>query len=178
MTRFAAQDGVRVISINWDVAEGLEFDLRNPSNVRRLVDMLTSGVFAGVHAGPPCSTWSAILHSGSGPPYVRTRECPWGRPDLEEIVGAEKHAERLAWGTWYLLCAYFALHCVAYTGGSCSLEHPQDRGHPPYPSIWDLPETEALESVDHPRGLVYQRVHFHQCMWGGWQMGDRVDSTE
>ena len=92
--------------------------MKNPACARRLMDLLTSGIFVGMHAGPPCATWSAVLHAPGGPPYLRTRKHPWGREDLDKLPGAQKHRERLEWGSWYLRCALFGLHCVATTGGS------------------------------------------------------------
>ena len=53
----ARSKGLHLVIINWDLMRGPEFDLRVPANARRLVDLLMSGLFAGVHAGPPCSTW-------------------------------------------------------------------------------------------------------------------------
>ena len=163
-----------MIVVNWDVLRGPEYDLREPSNVRRVIDMITSGVFAGVHAGPPCATWPPVLHAGGGPPNVRTRDHPWGRPDLYSLAGWAAHEERLARGNWYLLRAHFALKSVAYTGGSCSLEHPRDRGCHPFPSIWQLEETADIEKTPHPRQLTYQRLHIDQCMLGA---GSRKPTT-
>ena len=99
LVQLGAHKGLRMIVINWDVLRGPEYDLRDPSNVRRLVDMLTSGVFAGVHAGPPCATWSPVLQTGGGPPNVRTRDHPWGRPDLYSLQGWAAQEELLDWGT-------------------------------------------------------------------------------
>ena len=64
LARLGSHASLRMIVINWDVLRGPEYDLREPSNVQRLIDMLTSGVFAGVHAGPPCATWSPVLWAG------------------------------------------------------------------------------------------------------------------
>ena len=64
------------------------------------------------------------------------------------LKGAEKHRERLEWGTWYLQCALFALRCVALTGGTCSLEHPRDWGVDPFASVWVLDEVKAILAAE------------------------------
>ena len=76
-----------------------------------------------------------------------------------------------------MLCANFALKCVTCTGGSCSLEHPQDRGCHPFPSIWQLEETAAIEKTPHPRQLTYQRLHIDQCMLGAGSQKPTTLST-
>ena len=51
-----------------------------------------------------------------------------------------------------LTAAIEFLGCVVIAGGFYALEHPQDPGMEPYPSIWVLTMVAALENMAHARG--------------------------
>eukprot|EP00974_Lingulodinium_polyedra_P021275 2055936-Lingulodinium_polyedra.AAC.1 len=83
-------------------------------------------------------------------------------------------------GSGLLRATLRLLHAVADSGGFISLEHPEDPGRAPFPSIWALPEVAALESAARAAneqkalalgapelvaGVVW-RASGDQCRWG------------
>jgi len=59
-----------------------------------------------------------------------------------ELLGHLEHPVNLAMGVGIGL-----LLILARMGAGWVLEHPEDRGHPPYPSIWVIPEVEELVAL-------------------------------
>ena len=88
----------------------------------------------GSLAGAPCSTFLRIRHRyvPGGPRPLRTRDNP-----LEPMDGLTEW-ERLQCdtGTALLLRALIILAIVGCRGGWSCLEHPEDLGKIPFPSIW------------------------------------------
>lgn len=127
-----------VLSI--DRALSSDHDLRDEEKVQRLVVLARSGRFASVHAGPPCGTWSrARYRELPGPPPLRSRALPWGLPGLTARLTSQlRSGTELFWATMLILGA------VLESLGLYSLEHPEDPGEEPYPSIWDLDCVEEL----------------------------------
>ena len=115
-----------------------------------------AGEFDGGHAGPPCGTWSRVRFRTGGPPPLRLRTHPWGRPRLTagqlEKVGEANRMMRTAMGI---------LKEVIMYGGSGTLEHPADPGRAPFPSIWN---TDEMRNWIGDLGL--ETVTFPQCMMG------------
>ena len=77
VARELAQNGCWSLCI--DLAHGPEEDVMNPSlqeKLRRLVDL---DVFLGAGGGPVCTSFSTAIT-----PAVRTREAPYGLPDVSE----------------------------------------------------------------------------------------------
>ena len=84
-----------------------------------------------------------MLASSPGPPPVRTRSLPWGLPNLSETQARDVRV-----GTKLLLNFIQLCHAVAEGGGYYVLEHPEDPGSEPYPSIWVTdPVLELLEKT-------------------------------
>ena len=80
----------------------------------------------------------------------------WGLPGLykwEKLRVAEANV--------LLLHSLAMAEAVSLRGGGHLLEHPEDPGGPPYPSIWD---TEEMTSMEERTGAV--RQHIDQCMSG------------
>eukprot|EP00972_Heterocapsa_arctica_P038694 5701617-Heterocapsa_arctica.AAC.1 len=92
--------------------------------------------------GPPCGTWSIARFSPyPGPPPVRTRDQPWGFPNL-----TTGQAKSVRVGTALLMNFIELCYAVAACLGFYILEHPEDPGCAPYPSIWATdPVRELLE---------------------------------
>ncbi|CAK0869509.1 unnamed protein product, partial [Prorocentrum cordatum] len=155
LARLAASRGYVVQCTNVDIGFGPEFDLSEEVNVRRL-ELLAELEVDGGHAGPSCATWSRVRFQPGGPPPVRLRSHPWGRPGLH---GAD--LRKVEMGSAQLLSSLRVLRAIALRGGSVSLEHPADPGKPPFPSIFATPEVLEWEEV-----LGAYRVTFPQCMWG------------
>ncbi|CAK0891907.1 unnamed protein product [Prorocentrum cordatum] len=155
LARLAASRGYVMQCTNVDIGFGPEFDLSEEVNVRRL-ELLAELEVDGGHAGPSCATWSRVRFQPGGPPPVRLRSHPWGRPGLH---GAD--LRKVEMGSAQLLSSLRVLRAIALRGGSVSLEHPADPGKPPFPSIFATPEVLEWEEV-----LGAYRVTFPQCMWG------------
>ncbi|CAK0885631.1 unnamed protein product [Prorocentrum cordatum] len=155
LARLAARRGYVMQCTNVDIGFGPEFDLSEEVNVRRL-ELLAELEVDGGHAGPSCATWSRVRFQPGGPPPVRLRSHPWGRPGLH---GAD--LRKVEMGSAQLLSSLRVLRAIGLRGGSVSLEHPADPGKPPFPSIFATPEVLEWEET-----LGAYRVTFPQCMWG------------
>ena len=158
--------------VNVDLAFGKAFDLSCESSVGRFLKLAADGFYDGLHTGPPCSTWSAVRWVPGGPPPLRSRDRPWGMEGLSmkdrETVGLHSVLMRNS------LQLFLA---VAGAGGSVTMEHPADRGRPPFASIW---ATALWMSARKRLGRALRRpptgfrghgeVTFPQCMKGAPSM--------
>ena len=63
-------------------------------------------------------------------------------------------------GTKLLQATLVLFTQLAKMGGKFILEHPRDRGHSPFPSIWNLPEVKQLQEDSGA-----QEIHLDQCMF-------------
>ena len=159
--------GVLVITECWDTAHTLSHDLTLRDKVIGLLDMLEAGWYHGGHAAPPCNTFAQVLWVTPGPIPVRDRDHPWGLPAVL-TGGSKKNRLRLAVGSWLFRVALAIIKSLALTGASSSLEHPADPEVQPYPSIWDMEETAAVEAISHSaRKLTFKRRNLWQCMYSG-----------
>ena len=132
LTKLGSEKGLVVIVISIDMVISEDYDLLNPEKFEKLMTAARAGRFAGAHGGPPCGTWSASRYNQRqpGPPPVRSRRCPWGLPGLSRRLQQQVDvASDLLRATVQFLTA------VVLAGGWYSLEHPEDRGYDPFPSI-------------------------------------------
>ena len=111
-------------------------DMTDTRKVDHWVTMIQRGVAVGMHAGPPCSTWSRARWNRNfpGPGPVRSEEAPWGLP---ELLPHEDASVQL--GNLLLLASLRLVETLFICGGFWSIEHPEDPG-PGFPSIFKLPE--------------------------------------
>eukprot|EP00972_Heterocapsa_arctica_P053556 7888372-Heterocapsa_arctica.AAC.1 len=82
-----------------------------------------------MHGGPPCCTWSAARHRPGAPPPLRDRSRLFGLPHLRRklMLSCNRDSE--------IALRYLDLRMGVLTcGGYASWEHPDDRGHAPFPS--------------------------------------------
>ena len=107
-----------------------------------LGDLADEGLIDILIGGPPCNTWSsARFRRGPGPRPVRRRgkHC-WGLPNLSPV-----EERRVKEANSLLLFFLSMSESVAAQGGAVALEHPEDRGVDPYPSIWNTEVVLAWE---------------------------------
>lgn len=148
-----------------DLALGEQWDLRRSSNLEVLLAMAQSGAWNGFHSGPPCSTWSMARYANNiGPPPLRSRDLPWGLPNL-----AARHRLQVLEANQLMDASLTLLSAVARQGGSVSQEHPADPGQQPFPSIWATPRWKELKDE-----LDLRESSFHQCRFGA---GSRKPTT-
>ncbi|CAK0804568.1 unnamed protein product, partial [Prorocentrum cordatum] len=135
------------------------WDLANPATFSALVELCEGGWVDIVLGGPPCSTWSRARYSRRQPgtPPVRSRLCPWGLPGLSAW-----EAERVAESSTLTLNLLALCEACGQSGGAFLIEHPEDPGREPYPSIWNTKEV-----LDFERRRSSQRARLDQCMLGG-----------
>ena len=157
--RLAQEAKLKVHVTSADLAEHPEWDLSSPVVCDKLMQAIEEGLVDIVVCGPPCSTWSAArwINNGMGVRPVRVRgEFAWGLPNLRR---GERERVKMAND-----CATNALiFCegVSSRGGGHLWEHPRDRGHYPYASIWATPEMTEME-----RRVNAKRFLVDQCRWG------------
>ena len=99
-----------------------------------LYSMATEGLLDGVGGGPPCSSVSRARHirRRPGPRPVRGRhEGFWGLPDLTPAEHARVAEANTLWLNFWALC-----EAVTGRGGLYWMEHPEDPGCAPFPSVW------------------------------------------
>lgn len=125
--------GVEIALEDYDICILVrQHDLTREPFFRWLLGRAERGQINWVLGGPPCGTWSRARFSPKpGPPPVRTREHPWGLPNLSRH---QQHSVEI--GTTLLLNYIEICRAVASAGGFYILEHPEDPGCAPYPSIW------------------------------------------
>ena len=140
----------------YDLAYGPEYDLASRDVVDHLLEEIGSRRVRRAHLGPPCSTWSRARFRPGGPPPLRTRSSPWGRPGLsrDQQDRCDLHS-LLVWHSWEIL---EELHKV---GGGGTLEHPIDPGSDPFPSMWG-----TSEFADFAQMVEMETVSFPQCALG------------
>ena len=126
--------------------------------------LIEEGLVDAVAGGPPCATWSRArfvpLPGGGGPRPLRHRgPRAWGLPP-QSLTSFEK--ERLDEGNLTMLNFLSFCEAAALRGGLWLLEHPEDPGEGPFPSIWAMDLERALEERT---GAT--RAVFDQCTFGG-----------
>ena len=148
--------GMRIIMTNYALAYGSEFDLGCEDVIQRVLREVAEGRGDGALNGAPCSTWSRARFAPGGPPPLRDRDYPWGRPRLNtrERAHCDLHSRLMKNGV-------AVLSSVADSGGLGLNEHPADPGRPPFPSIYDTAFFRAFEN-----DCGFERVTFPQCAFG------------
>ena len=153
---FLGRMGLEAVQVDYDSANGgdASHDLMNDDFFYSLLQRVQSGEFFAVIASPPCSTFSISRFFApadpryEGAPPVRTRDYPFGLPNLAREQRAEVRNANL------LLRRCLAVLGTAISIGSeIVLENPADRGdkskahtfiseqHCP---IWCLPDVQDL----------------------------------
>lgn len=160
LLRIGGSRGIFVIIESFDAAYGEEFDLDNRGIVEDLIERARRGEVDGALSGAPCSTWSRARFRPGGPPPLRDRSHPWGRPGLSqrEREHCDLHSR--------LMCnGLDILEAVTVGGGDALNEHPADPGREPFPSIHD---TSRFKSMKARTGM--KEHTFPQCMVGAPSM--------
>ncbi|CAK0872525.1 unnamed protein product [Prorocentrum cordatum] len=157
--RLAKERNLRVLFLSADLLDDPRWDLANPSTFSALMELCEGGWVDIVLGGPPCSTWSRARYNRRrpGPPPVRSRLCPWGLPGLKAWEAA-----RVAESNTLALNLLALCEARGQSGGAFLIEHPEDPGHAPYPSIWN-----TNEMLDFETRRSSRRARLDQCMLGG-----------
>jgi len=141
-----------------DLAFDSEWDLGNPHTIQLLLEMISLGLLDVLIGGPPCATLSRARFLVGGPRPLRFRGAEvWGRHDLTK---REKDSVREA----NLLMLNFLGLCTAMAKvrGLFILEHPEDPGVAPFPSVFSTPQVAALLAMEN---VMLDLID--QCMYGG-----------
>jgi len=158
VSRLALAAGVAVWIVSMDLAFDANWDLTCPHVMAQLLEIIALGFVDMILGGPPCATWSRVRFLCGGPPPLRHRgEFAWGLPWLTGAGTARVKEANLLLVNFLALC-----EAVVARGGGHLLEHPEDPGGPPYPSIWD---TQLV--LDWEKRLGSIRALLDQCMHGG-----------
>lgn len=160
LIRGAASRGWFVEVTCVDLGHGPLFDMTKDENVARLEALLLMGYFDGLHAGTPCSTWSAVRWRPGGPPPLRSWDHPWGLPGLSRAQQATVEAHNALMAATMRL-----LRAAGRSGATGSKEHPASRRRPPFASIWDTARWRSL-ARELARDADYCEVTFPQCALG------------
>ena len=144
-----------------DILRGREaHDLLQPALRVKFLKRIREGMYDLVLAAPPCNTFSrAVYHDSHGPAPVRSREHPWGLPDLPPHL-QQKLEESNLLIRFTIDSVAAALACKVKTVGVW-IEFPEDLGSANCgdpASLWQLQETQALAGSA-VRGAI------HQCEW-------------
>jgi hypothetical protein len=105
-----------------------------------------------VGGGPPCNTWSRAryVHWRPGPPPLRRRgEFAWGLPDLRRGALLRVREANTLLINFMMLCETVCRH-----DGKYFMEHPQDPGCFPLPSVWSTDLVCQWELRCHGRRLL------------------------
>ena len=167
--RLAHDQGLQVLGIRVDPLNktsqkfiGGCNDLLNNDDGISLLRLVQSGRVLGCFVSPPCSTFSAARHrpvtkKQHGPRPLRSRSQAW--VCLPDRNPKEQTAVMIG-SALALICIGLCGEVRCY-GGWSGFEHPADRGHEPYPSVFATLEMKALQLQF---GLRYYQVD--QCMYG------------
>ena len=162
----------------WDIANGISFDLLKEDVRSSLLERINNGEFLAIVLSPPCGTWSRAPWANQfGPRPLRSAAFPWGFPWLEgsRLVKASD-------SNVFIQFCIAAINVVVKRGLSTAflLEHPENLGavttyrkkaqaqwfsksHKTVrpASIWQLEEIYRL--VQHEQVFT---MAFHQCHFG------------
>ena len=154
-----SEAGLQLLMLSVDLAEDPLWDFRKPSTVHAMMELANEGLIDVWLGGPPCSTVARSRHVplAGGPRPLRFRWALWGRRDLRPFERERVEEANDLWINFWMLC-----DAVSARGGGFLMEHPADPGCDPYPSMWLIPELQAME-----KRAGACRVHLHQCVYGG-----------
>ena len=108
------------------------------------------GAIFFAHFGTPCNTFSAARKEDGGPPPLRSKEEPWGLPNL-----SDDNMALVFLGNLFLLRTIEAAKVIFAMGGNFSIENPL------YSLLWQVPTFCCLE-----REARLFLVDFDQCNFG------------
>ena len=151
-----ARRGWLVIVKSVDLAYGNECNLALDEVVGQLREEAIYGLYDGMHTGPPCSTWSAVRWRPGGPPPLRSRDYPWGLPDLSHGL-----IKTVALHNILMKNSCSVLETMAEKGATVTMEHPEDRKRVPFASIW---ATSFFLRLARRAGILLRS--FPQCAFG------------
>ena len=151
--------GIEILVISFDPVVDATKNLLDDDQFDEMKKIADDPDTYGSLAGPPCSTFSRGRHRyvPGGPRPLRIRSNP-----LEPKAGLTDW-EKLQCdiGTALLLRALILLSIVGCRGGWCCLEHPEDPGREPFPSIW------VSWAVEIFKAMTLASLHlFDQCRFG------------
>ena len=109
-------------------------DLRSENTWIHLFRLVRAGVLRAAMAGPPCETFSKARHKPGGPRPVRSRTHLHGLPDL-----LPRYVDQVAESN-YFVKQLFRLYVLMGPRGLTCVEHPDDPGAHPFPSMWLMQE--------------------------------------
>ncbi len=148
---------INLLVISVDLGIDVHWDLGAPETFAEIHQMIEEGLLDGLLGGPPCATWTRLRFRHGGPRPLRFRWCPWGRSDLT----AHEHDRLVEVNT--LAVNYLSLcEALALRGGIYALEHPEDPGEDPFPSLFN---TDLLKSMEARAGGKHTGLD--QCALGG-----------
>ncbi len=137
----ASTAGLILVMLSVDIADDPRWDLAVPETFVRLRELVSEALVDAVLGGPPCSTWSKLRFRTGGPRPVRCRWASWGRADASPTEKA-----RLGEANVLMLNSLGLMEPCVLHGGLALLEHPEDPGEDPYPSIWNTEEWRGFAS--------------------------------
>ena len=164
----ASAEGIHIVCVRVDPLVKLDSntipcnDLLVTEQALALLRCIQSGRVLGMFASPPCSTFSAARHKRLapgewGPRPLRHRDQVWY--PQKGLTAREKLATYVG--------SILALICIGLLGEArmqgtwIGFEHPHDRGHKPFPSVFNSDEMRQLISK-----FRLQYVRIDQCMFG------------
>ncbi len=158
LIHWAEQTNQLAVIESVDLAWDADWDLADANVISVLVQMAREHLIDMIGGGAPCATWSRVRFLGGGPRPLRFRgQWSWGRPDLTPAEALQVKLANLLMINFMGLCE--EVHAV---GGAFFMEHPEDPGLDPYPSIF------ATETFPAFQGRTGCRLDvLDQCMYGG-----------
>ena len=156
LEHLAAAAGFAAVVVSYDPAVHANDDILNDEQFSLLRKLCWQGWFYGKHGGPVCATWSAARYMPNGPPPLRSRDKPYGLDNL-----SFPHQVACTKGSEFYLRDLDLSYGVVAAGGRTTTEHPADRGHRPFASIFATPQTKKFLKLTNSMVVVT-----HQCMDG------------
>ena len=133
----------------WDLQFGPQFDLTQPSALKKLKHFIRSGYVLAAMLAPPCTSFSVARDRTK---QLRSWDKPWGIWDIEL---SEKERDSLLAGN---RCCRAALHIIKWLD---ELRLPWILEHPRSSRCWILPEILRIANAPHT-----QLIHTDFCQWG------------
>ena len=121
-----------LLMLSVDLATNPSWDLSWGPTRAIILGVTLDCLLDGILTSPPCSTWSLLRFRPGGPPPLRTRDkFAWGLPIL-----SGPHKDRVAEASVLAAGAVACVEAIAKVTGVGLLEHLDDPGTEPYPSIF------------------------------------------
>jgi hypothetical protein len=137
---------IKLLVVSIDIVHSKTADLANPKQLKFWTDQIRSGRVVGAAGGPPCETWSTARFRAGGPPPLRSRDKPWGLPDLNH-----KHQKQVLVANTLLQVFITVFVEIVLVGACAFLEHPAVTDlHDQYeaPSIWYLEQITSILKIN------------------------------